>query len=41
MYYIKEVITRKEMKKFVKFPNKLYKDCKYFVPDIYESEITF
>lgn len=29
------------MKKFVKFPNKLYKDCQYFIPDIYESEKDF
>lgn len=41
MYTIKEVTTKKEMKKFVKFPNKLYKDCQYFIPDIYESEKDF
>ena len=29
-YSIKEVSTRKELKNFVKFPNKLYKDNKFY-----------
>lgn len=39
MITIKEVKTKKELKKFVEFPNKLYKDCEYFVPQLSSDEI--
>lgn len=32
MIIIKEVLTRKDMKRFIEFPNKLYKDNPYYVP---------
>ena len=32
MITIKEAKTRREIKEFVEFPNKLYKDCPYYVP---------
>ncbi len=32
--FIKEVITRRDLKKFVRFPNKLYRNNKYYVPQL-------
>ena len=37
---IKEVTNKKLLKKFVEFPNKLYKDNKYYVPFLSGDEIT-
>ena len=31
---IKEVESRKELKEFVRFPNKLYKNNKFYVPQL-------
>lgn len=39
MIEIREVTTKKDLKAFVKFPFKLYKDCKYWVPPIISQEI--
>ena len=39
MITIKEVKNQKELKTFVKFPFKLYKDSKYWVPPIISQEI--
>jgi GNAT superfamily N-acetyltransferase len=39
MITIKQVETKKELKAFVKFPFKLYKDSKYWVPPIISQEI--
>ena len=36
---IKEVISKKQQREFVEFPNKLYKGNKYYVPPIYMDEI--
>jgi GNAT superfamily N-acetyltransferase len=36
---IKEVITKKELKKFVKFPFQLYKNNPYWVPPILKEEL--
>ena len=38
MVEIKEVKTKKEIKDFIEFPLKLYKDNAYFVPPLYSSE---
>jgi len=38
MVVIKEVKTRKEVKQFIEFPLKMYKDNPYFVPPLYSSE---
>lgn len=38
MIEIKEVKGRRMLKKFIDFPTKLYKDCPYFTPYIYEDE---
>ena len=38
MIEVREVKTRKEIKQFVDFPNKLYKGNKYYVPPIYMDE---
>lgn len=37
---VKEVQTRKELRNFVKFPLRLYKDCPYYVPSIFQDEMT-
>ena len=39
MITLKEVNTKKDLKTFVKFPFKLYKDSKYWVPPIIRQEI--
>ena len=39
MIEIKEVTNRKMLKQFIDFPVKLYKDCPYFTPYLYEDEI--
>ena len=39
MITLKEVKTKKELKRFVKFPFTLYKDSKYWVPPIISQEI--
>lgn len=36
---IKEVLTRKDLKKWVDFPNKLYKGNKYYVPFLFNDEM--
>lgn len=35
---IKEVISKKDLKKWIEFPNKLYKDNEYFVPFLASDE---
>ena len=39
MIEIKEVKGRRMLKQFIEFPVKLYKDCPYFTPYIYEDEL--
>ena len=39
MIEIKEVISEKEKKSFVKFPFKLYKNSPYWVPPIISEEL--
>lgn len=39
MIEIKEAISKKELKQFVKFPFKLYKDSTYWVPPIISEEL--
>ena len=39
MITIQEMISKKEMKQFVKFPFKLYKNNKYWVPPIINDEL--
>ena len=39
MIKLKEVKTKKELKAFVKFPFRLYKDSEYWVPPIISQEI--
>lgn len=36
---IKEVTNKQELKAFVMFPLELYKDCKYFVPQLISQEM--
>ena len=38
MFTIKEVKTKKDIKKFINFPLELYKDCPYYVPNLYKDE---
>ncbi len=37
---IKTVESRKDLRAFVKFPLKLYKDCPYYVPGLYMDELS-
>lgn len=39
MIEIKEVKGRRMLKQFIDFPTKLYKDCPYFTPYLYEDEV--
>lgn len=39
MITVKEISTKKELKKFVKFPFKLYENNKYWVPPIINDEV--
>ena len=39
MIEIKEVKTKKDIKAFVKYPHKLYKDSKYYVPFLNIDEV--
>ena len=39
MVVIKEVTTKKDLKKFIQFPNQLYKGNKYYVPDLISGEL--
>ena len=39
MYRIIEVKNRNDMKRFVKFPLRLYKKCPYYVPSLYGDEM--
>ncbi|MFI3330865.1 MAG: GNAT family N-acetyltransferase [Rikenellaceae bacterium] len=36
---IKSVETRKELKRFIKFPNKLYKGNKYYIPSLLSDDL--
>lgn len=38
MLEIKEVTTEKDRKEFLELPNRLYKDCPYYVPPFYADE---
>ena len=38
MVFIKEVTTKKDIREFIEFPLRLYKDCPYFVPPLYSDE---
>ena len=37
---VKEVQSKNELRQFVKFPLRLYKDCPYYVPSIYIDEMS-
>ena len=39
MITVKEIYSKKELKQFVKFPFKIYKDNKYWVPPIINDEV--
>lgn len=38
---IKEVTSKKELKQFINFPNELYKDNPFYVPDLIKDEINY
>jgi hypothetical protein len=39
MITVKQIASKKELKKFVTFPFQLYKDCKYWVPPLIKDEM--
>ncbi|MBE6124466.1 MAG: hypothetical protein E7184_02910 [Erysipelotrichaceae bacterium] len=38
---VKKVTNKKELKKFIKFPNQLYKDNPFYVPELIKDEIKY
>ena len=38
MVSVREVKSKKDIKAFIEFPLKLYKNCEYFVPLMYADE---
>ena len=38
-YSIKEVSSRRDLKRFICFPDKLYKDCKQYVPALHSDQV--
>jgi len=38
-YKILEVRTKKDLKRFIKFPDRLYKDCKQYVPALHSDQM--
>ena len=38
MVTVREVTTKKDVKEFIEFPLRLYKNCEYFVPPLYSDE---
>ncbi|MCI1639989.1 MAG: hypothetical protein LKI42_01790 [Bacteroidales bacterium] len=38
-YTIKEVVSKKDLKEFIKFPDDLYKHCKQYVPALHSDQI--
>ena len=38
-YQIREVLTRKELMQFVRFPDELYKDCPQYVPALHADQV--
>ena len=36
---IKQITTRRELKKFIQFGNDFYKDCEYFCPQLISDEL--
>lgn len=39
MVTIKEAVTRRDIIKFMEFPNKLYRGNPYYVPDMLDSQV--
>lgn len=39
MYRIREVKTRRDLMRFIKFPDRLYKDCPQYVPALYSDQV--
>lgn len=40
MVTVEEVKTKKQLRAFVEFPTKLYKDCEYYIPALYGDDIS-
>lgn len=38
-YKVVEVVSRRDLMKFIKFPDKLYKDCPQYVPAIHSDQV--
>ena len=38
-YNIVEVKDKKNLKRFIKFPDELYKDCKQYVPALHSDQV--
>ena len=38
VYKVVEVVSARDLKKFIKFPNDLYKDCPQYVPALFADQ---
>ena len=38
-YHIVEVKTKRDLRKFISFPDKLYKDCPQYVPALHSDQV--
>ncbi len=39
MVIVKEISQRKDIEKFISFPNEMYRDNPYYVPDMFDSQV--
>ena len=38
-YKVVEVVSRRDLMNFIKFPDKLYKDCPQYVPALHSDQV--
>ena len=38
-YQVEEVVSKRDLKRFVRFPDRLYKDCAQYVPALHSDQI--
>ena len=39
MVIVKEISQRRDIEKFISFPNEMYRDNPYYVPDMFDSQV--
>ena len=38
-YQVKEVLTKRDLRRFIRFPDRLYRDCAQYVPALHEDQV--